>query len=295
MDALDLVLRAGVMLFMIGSLGGVGLGLAPRAALVPLRHGRFVALTLVASWLLCPAIAGLLLQIAPLERPYATGLLLLALAPCAPFAPAMVQVARGDSAYLAAFMMVSAATTVVVMPMAVPLVLRGLAVDPIAIARPLLLFVLLPLALGMTINAASGRAATRLRRPLALITNVAGVLVLALIGVMHGGDLIDAVGSFAIAAQVLFIGAATIGAYGLGVGLLPEQRSVLTLGVGTRNHGAALAPLATIDPDPRAVVMIAIAAPVTVVMSAVTARWLARRQPVAPASTPASMPGPARS
>ena len=296
MDALDLVLRAGVVLFMVGSLGGVGLGLAPRDALAPLMHGRFVALTLVGCWLVCPAVAYLLLLVVPLERPYAAGLLLVALSPCAPFAPAMVQVARGNAAYVAAFLILSAATTVVFMPVAIPLLISGLAVDAMAIARPLLIFVLLPLALGMTINAASGRAAKRIQVPVALITNVLGVLVLVLIGVRHGGAVIDAVGSLAIAAQVLFIGAVTITAYQLGAGLIPEQRSVLTLGVCTRNLGAALAPLATVDSDPRAMVMIAIAAPVTIVLSAGAARWLARRsRPAAqPSTAPASMLGSGR-
>jgi bile acid:Na+ symporter, BASS family len=224
-----------------------------------------------------PAIAYLLLQLVPLDRPYANGLLLLALAPCAPFAPAMVRVARGDPAYMAAFMMLSAGATVVLMPVMVPLMIRGFAADPVAIARPLLLFVLLPLALGMTINAASERVAKRARGSVALITHVTGVLLLVVIAVIHGGGVIDAVGSFAIATQVVFIGAVSVTAHLFGTGLPPEQRSVLTLGVSSRNLGAALVPLATIDPDPRAVVMIAIAAPVTLVLSAVTARWLARR------------------
>jgi BASS family bile acid:Na+ symporter len=129
----------------------------------------------------------------------------------------------------------------------------------------------------MTINAASERVAKRARGSVALITNVTGVLLLVVIAVIHGGGVIDAVGSFAIATQVVFIGAVSVTAHLFGTGLPPEQRSVLTLGVSSRNLGAALVPLATIDPDPRAVVMIAIAAPVTLVLSAVTARWLARR------------------
>jgi BASS family bile acid:Na+ symporter len=49
------------------------------------------------------------------------------------------------------------------------------------------------------------------------------------------------------------------------------------VGISTRNIGAALAPLAAIDSDPRAVVMVAIAVPLTLAAAAVAARVLAQR------------------
>ena len=48
------VLRICAALFMIGSLMGAGLAVAPRDALVPLKHGRFVVLSLVFGWLVGP-------------------------------------------------------------------------------------------------------------------------------------------------------------------------------------------------------------------------------------------------
>jgi hypothetical protein len=63
--------------------------------------------------------------------------------------------------------------------------------------------------------------------------------------------------------------------------------------MGTRNIGAALAPiLGARDLDPRAMVMIALGVPVTLILSLVAARWFARRAPggraaaVAPQSNP---------
>lgn len=66
MAILDLVLWAGVVIFMVGSLASVGLGLAPRAAVAPLTHGRFVVHSLVASWVVCPVVAYVLLRVIPL-------------------------------------------------------------------------------------------------------------------------------------------------------------------------------------------------------------------------------------
>jgi predicted Na+-dependent transporter len=277
-DVLAHVLRAGVILFMVGSLAGLGLALAPRDALVPLRHGRFVVLALVVPWVIYPAIACLVLWLIPLEQPYATGLLLLALAPCAPFAPAMVQNARGDPAYMAAFVVLSALATVAIMPAAAPLILPGLSGNMLAIARPLVVFVLLPLACGVVVKAVRPRVAERALPGVATATNIAGAVVLVLIVVLYGRGVIDAIGSHAILAQVVFLAVATCAADVCGASLADEQRSVLTIGSCTRNLGAALAPLTAVDRDPRAMVMIVICAPVTIVLSGLVARALNRRR-----------------
>ena len=88
-----LVLRVFAAIFMVGSLASAGLTVAPRDVLVPLKHGRFVVTTLVIGWVVGPLLAILLLRLIPLEAPYATGLLLLALAPCAPPAAARARIA----------------------------------------------------------------------------------------------------------------------------------------------------------------------------------------------------------
>jgi BASS family bile acid:Na+ symporter len=274
---LESVLRAAVLVFMVGSLAGAGLGLTLRQALAPLKHGGFVVRTLVVSWLVCPAVALLLLRVVPLARPYATGLLLLSLVPCAPFLPGVAARARGNPSYVAAFILLSALGTVVIMPLAVPRTITGLTADPLTIARPLLLFVLLPLVVGLGARAFDPRWADRARPLVTMLTNVAGCIAFLLLVVIHGRGVIDAVGSYAIATQLLFVGGVTVAAHLIGAGLADEERSVLTIGICTRNLGAALAPLANLDTDPRAVVMIAIGAPVTLVLSALTARWLARR------------------
>ena len=57
MDVTALAMQISVVAFMLGSLAGVGLGVAPRDVLAPLTHGRFVLLTLVIGWLAGPAVA----------------------------------------------------------------------------------------------------------------------------------------------------------------------------------------------------------------------------------------------
>lgn len=264
---------------MLGSLFGVGLAASPRTVLTPLRHARFVALTLIVGWAICPLVALFLLRVVPLDQAYAIALIMLSLAPAAPFAPAMMRLAHGDAAYTAAFMVLVAAATVVVMPLAVPIFMEGAAVTPLQIARPLVLFVLLPLVAGMLTRQFHPAFAGRTQAPVATVTNVAGIALLLLIAVLYGRGVLDAIGSYAIGLQIVFVSLVTLLAHGLGRGLRDDQRNVLTLGMCSRNLGVALAPLMAIESDTRSMVMVAIAAPVTLVISAVTARWLAREPP----------------
>ena len=226
MDLLDAALSLCVVVFVVSSLAEAGLGVAPRAVLAPLRHARFVVLTLLVGWLVCPALAYVLIHTLPLAAPYATGLMLLALAPGAPFAPALARLARADSAYMAAFMVLTAAATVVLMPVGVPLLIPGSAAAPGVIARPLLLMVLLPLLAGVAIRGLRPGIADRMRPLLARITRALTVGLLVLMVAVHSRSVLDAVGSYAILAMLLFVGCVTLVAYLLGADLADEQRSV---------------------------------------------------------------------
>ena len=94
---------------------------------------------------------------------------------------------------------------------------------------------------------------------------------------VYGKAMVGAIGSFAIASQVLCFGSLFVGAYLLAPGLARGQRVVLSLAMGTRNIGAAFAPLVAVPgTDSRAVVMCAIATIVTVVLAAVTTKLFSR-------------------
>jgi len=67
--------------------------------------------------------------------------------------------------------------------------------------------------------------------------------MLALCVVVYGEGFIGSAGSYATLTQMIFFGAVTAASYGLAFGLPPSQKSVLSLGICTRNLGAALAPL----------------------------------------------------
>src|SRR5688572_26130381 len=127
MDLMPL-LKVSVVIFMAGNLLDMGLGLNPRDAFRGLKSARFVVFTLLWGFVLGPAVAWAITRILPLEDSWAMGLLLMGLTPCAPFLPAMVRRAKGDLGLTAAFMILTAVGTVVLMPFAVPLLVKGLTV-----------------------------------------------------------------------------------------------------------------------------------------------------------------------
>lgn len=292
-EILQILLKISLLLFMVGNLLDMGLRLNLQDALGGLRNGRFVVLSGLWGFVLCPALAWLLTQVIPLEPPYAIGMIMLGMTPCAPFLPMMVERARGDMGYAAAFMLLASVATVVYMPLAVPVMVKGLTADAWTIAKPLLLFVLMPLAVGMVIKRASAALASKINPSVRKTTGIATLVMLVLCLVVYGRDFISAVGSYAFGTQILFFSVATAAAYGLSFGLPPSQKSVLALGMATRNIGAALAPLfAMPDVDQRAIVMVAIGVPMQTIASLLAAGWFARHAPVGgPGTEPISPPG----
>ncbi len=281
---LTLALKVLVLVFMAGSLLEMGLGLSLTEALKGLRDFRFLAYAVLFAFLLGPLLAWQLTRIIPLDAPYASGLLLLSLAPCAPFLPMMVGRARGDMGYVPAMLLLCAVGTVVLMPLAVPLLVAGMEAGAWTIARPLLLMVLVPLLAGLLLHHAAAPFAAACRPLVKRIAGMAALGLLALCTVMYGRGFVSSFGSFAIGTMVLYLGLLTAAGYGLSCGLAQSQRSVLALGLGTRNVGAAVAPLlAASDIDPRATVMVVLGVPLQLLVSLAAAAWFARGARSAPA------------
>jgi BASS family bile acid:Na+ symporter len=259
MGTLEGLLELSLVIFMVGNLLDMGLRLQVKGALRDLRDGRFVVMSVVWGFVALPAVAYAITAILPMVHPFAMGLILLGIAPCAPFLPPMVERARGDMGYTAALMLLASVVTVIYMPFAVPLLVKGLSAGAWTIAKPLVLFLLVPLAVGLALQHRSARLASRLHPFVKKATGIDTVVMLVLCVVVYGKEFLELAGSHAIGAQLLFFGAATFGPYLVGFGLPRAQKIVMSLGMATRNLGAALAPLFAIPGvDQRAIVMVAL-------------------------------------
>lgn len=278
MDAiLQNLLGITLVAFMVGSLFEVGLKLRIREAIAAFHNVQFVALSLLWAFVLCPILALLLSRTIPLAEPYAIGLVLLGMAPSAPFFPMFAERAGSDFGYVAAFMMLAAIGTVIFMPVATPILVAGFKADFLVIARPLVLYIAVPLVIGLLVRIAAETLADRVHPVVRKLTAIVTALMLALVLLIYGAEFVAAIGSFAIGAQLLFYALAAGGSYVLAYGLPHAQKSAISLGVCTRNIGAAFAPIIAVPGiDRRVIVMVTLAAPLTLGCAALLSWILAR-------------------
>jgi bile acid:Na+ symporter, BASS family len=289
-DILNAVLKLTLVIFMVGNLLDMGLRLKLQDAFAGLRNLRFVVLSLLWGFVLLPALAVLLTHVIPLAQPYAIGFMLLAMTPCAPFLPPMAEKARGDVGYTAAFMLLASVVTVVYMPFAVPLLVKGFTASAWTIAKPLLLFLLVPLLTGLAIQHRTATFAVRIHPAVKKLTGIDTILMLVLCVIVYGKEFVGLEGSYAIGTQIIFFTVATIAPYVFSFGLPQNRKSVLALGMATRNLGAAFAPLfAAHAVDQRAIVMVAFGVIMQTASSVIGASVFGRR---ASADSPAMETAP---
>ncbi len=246
-----------VFLFTVSNLAAMGLQVNMPDVGVALRNKKSMVLVFVWGWVVGPAFGYLITMVLPLAEPYVIVVLLTSLAPCAPFLQQMVGKARGDMAFAGALIPLVAVGTVVLMPLMGPLFIRGLTIDAWALAKPLLLTVLLPLVIGAAVRRYAATVAARAFpavKGLALLTTVATIVWCLLI---YGRGMLNTAGSYALASMTLFMVGMAFLTYRFGFGMKQGERSVMALGMGTRNIAAVLAAaLAIPNADPRIVVMV---------------------------------------
>ncbi|MDX9788186.1 MAG: bile acid:sodium symporter [Salinivirgaceae bacterium] len=276
-EIMNKLLPITIVIFMFGNLLEMGLKLKLDEALQALRNVRFVTLSLIWCFVLGPLFAVLLTKILPLAEPYALGLILLGMVPCAPFMPIVAQKARGDLAYVATFMLLAAVGTVVYMPLMVPVLCKGITADTWTIAKPLVLFIAFPLALGIAVRRAAEPFAEKAHPIVKKVTGIDTLLLLIILLLANWRDFLGAVGTYAIATQFVYYGVLAAASYGVGFGLSHGQKSVLALGVCTRNTGPAIAPLyAVAGADQRAITMCVMSVYIGAIVGFATARVLSR-------------------
>ncbi|TFH23306.1 MAG: hypothetical protein E4H10_12345 [Bacteroidia bacterium] len=260
-----IVMKISLVFFMAGNLMDMGLRLNLPDAIKGLRDIKFVTYTLLWGFVLGPAIAYGITLFMPKDEPLAVGLILMSLAPCAPFVPIFVTKAKGDLGYTAAYMFLVAIGTIIFMPIAVPFLVKGLTVTAWAIARPLIIMILIPLLIGMAIRRFSAKTADKIQPAVKKITMVFTILVFVLLIAIYYKGIVSIMGSLAIATQLIYFFILTALSYLTAFGLKHEQKIVLSIGNSTRNLGAAVAPLfaaTAIAPD--AIVMVVLSLPVMV-------------------------------
>jgi len=256
MQFLQTTLQPVVLIFTVSNLAAMGLQVRMPQVVTALKNRRAIALIFIWGWVLGPSYGYLITKVLPLAEPFALVVLLASLAPCAPILQQVVGKARGDIGFAGAFIPVVAIGTVVLMPLLAPLLIKGLTVSTWALAKPLLLTILLPLIIGAAIRHYADKAATKIFpavKGLAFLSTLACIVWCL---TLYGRGIINTAGEMALLSMTLFMVGMALITYRFSFGLSQSQRSVMSMGMGAQNGAAIFACVfAMPSPDQRTIVM----------------------------------------
>ena len=267
-----------ILVFTLANLGAMGLQVKMPGVIAQLKNKKTLALIFVWGWVLRPAVVYLIASVLPMSTPYVIALLLLSLAPCAPFIPVMVGKARGDVSFAAALIPIVAFATVVLMPLIGPLLIKGLTISAWDIAKPLLIFVLAPLAVGTAFRRYAETAATRILPAFMVIAKITTLLVGVTGAVIYARAMLGTLGSFGFFSMTIFMVVMGWITYRFGFGLRQDQRSVMSLGMLTSNVSVVMIVAVAIpDADPALLTYIIMYTIASIPFAAVVARLVGKQ------------------
>ena len=158
MDPLLVVIISFGLIFVVTASLGNGLSITLQSVTAPLKaHKQLNVMLLLSNFIVLPALLIGLAAILPFEPQVKMAIAALALSAGAPFIPWLVSLAKGDLAYSGSAVILLTLGTFIVLPLALPPVLSllGTGATPSMwlVLWPMLLFMALPLAVGMFIRA----------------------------------------------------------------------------------------------------------------------------------------------
>ncbi len=256
-----------VVIFTVANLLAGGLACDLTEALKWLRRPKFILLTLLWGWLACPALALLIIRILPLSEGHVAGLILVSLAPIAPFLPIAALRSRGDMTFTGAYILLTTVATVVLMPVMAPLLIKGLTLSAWALAKPLIVLVLIPLLIGVALKHYKAALADKIFPAVKKTGGIFLLICLAMTIWIYGKQMLETVGSLATAAWLLFMVVMAVLPYVFGFGLEQSQRSVMAIGQSSRNISAGFVAFFGITNPPAGMfVMVVLVVPLHVIV-----------------------------
>jgi len=239
MELLNTLYNLMGLVFVLGTICSMGLSLTMAQITGPLRSARFVIMALLANFVLPPIFAFLLIRIFSLGESLAVGLLLVSLAAGAPALPKTAVFAKVDTAAATGLMVLLVVATIIVLPLALPMLLTGISVTFWDIASGLVFLILIPLAISLFVRARYPDAAGSAQPMFAQASNLSLLILMVLMIVLNFSNVVGLFGSFGLLASLILVILTTAGGYLLGK-LGKAGDWIQGLGAGQRNIAAAM-------------------------------------------------------
>lgn len=261
--------------FVICTMLNVGLTQKPAAIAEHLKNWPFDLKMLAANFIFAPLLMIGALYFAPFSPALKAGLLIFSLGAGAPFLIKLTQTSEHDLALGAAVMMLLMIVTVIYMPLVLPLVLSGVSVNALAIARALLLQMLLPIGVGMLAALVLPDLSKKLQPLVGGLGNLAMYAMVLATLVGYFPNLLQIIGTGAFLVGLVFVAAAFGLGYLAGFGK-DHLEDVGGLGTAQRNTAAGVIIAIQNFSDPNVFVMLTLANILGIVMLMILARFLSR-------------------
>ena len=252
-----IILDVSMLVFVIASMLGVGLALTAEEIIRPLKNLKLVFLALLSNFILVPILTYAAAIFFKLEASLFNGLMIMACCAGAPFLPMLARLAGGSVAFGVGLMIVLMVVTVFYAPFIIPLAIPGITINPWSIAYPLMIYMLLPLFIGMVIKAIRPVFADIIQPFVKKITAVTVLIVVVLALFIASPAFVRAYGTGVYNATALFVVGSILAGY-IFSGLKTHDKYVMALGAGQRNLTAALLIAVTNFSDRNVVVVVLI-------------------------------------
>jgi bile acid:Na+ symporter, BASS family len=280
MEILSKAIPIAMLTFVVSSMLSMGLSLTVGQILAPLRNYKLIIFALLANFVLMPFAALAIARLLRLDEPLGIALLLLGTASGAPFLPLLARISKGNLAFSVGLMVLLMVVTVGYMPLALPLMLEGVSVDPVKIGRSLVFLMMLPLAVGLLVKARLSGLAAKAQPSLGRLSLLSLALLIALLLITNMHNVLSLYGTRGVLSSILFIAAGSGIGWVLG-GPQSDTRGVMALGTAQRNIAAALVVGGQNFKDPQVIVMVVVVAIVGLLLLMPFARYLSKlTQPV---------------
>jgi BASS family bile acid:Na+ symporter len=260
-------------IFVICTMLHVGLTQKPSAIAAHLKDWSFVLKMLLANFVFAPLVMVVILYFAPFDPALKAGLLIFCLGAGAPFLIKLTQTAEHEVALGAAVMMLLMVVTVVYLPFVLPLLLSGVSVDALAIAKALLLQMLLPIGVGMVIAQFLSVLSKKAQPWIGGLGNAAMYAMLVATVAGYFPNLLNIIGTGAFLVGLAFVAAAFGFGYLAGSGK-DHLQDVGGLGTAQRNTAAGVIVAISNFKDPNVFVMLTLANILGIVMLLFVAKYL---------------------
>jgi BASS family bile acid:Na+ symporter len=268
-ETLQVIAQVAMLVFVVGSMSAMGLGLTMPQITAPVRDVRLVVGLLIANFIVVPAAAVAAARVVPMEPEAATAVVLIGCVAGAPFLPKLAQLSRSNLALAVGVMVLLMVVTIGYAPLVVPLAVPGATVDPIAIAQSLVLFMLIPLALGLVIRAKLPALAAEWAVTAGHASTVGLLLGIASALLLTWREVLGSIGTGIFVGLAIVLVAGLLGGWLAGIGRPTGERTLLGLATANRNIAAALVIAASIGGDTIVYTLVgALAIPVVLIVLA---------------------------